>query len=64
MLNFAALSASATPSNQGPGFGVSISQNGVNTGLQEIIPYVFQYISDIQIAEVDFDGGYLKNIDV
>jgi hypothetical protein len=29
-----------------------------------IIPYVFQYLGDIHIDEVDFDGGNLKNIDV
>lgn len=62
LLTFAALSAKATPSTQGPGIGISVSEDGVNRGINVIIPYIFQYIGDISVPEVDFDGGYLKNI--
>ena len=47
-----------------PGLGVSITEAGVNKGVDFILPYIFENIKDIQIPEVDFDGGYLKNIDV
>ena len=64
LVSFAALSVEATPKTQGPGLGISVSQNGINQGLHVLIPYIFQYIEDIHIDEVDFDGGNLKNIDV
>lgn len=40
LLSAAAL-VSASPSTQGPGFGVSVTQNGVNNALHVIIPYIF-----------------------
>lgn len=29
-----------------------------------VTPYIFANIKDIQIPEIDFDGGSLKNIDI
>jgi hypothetical protein len=45
-----------------PGISVSISQQGINNAKDVAVPYIFDIIKDIQIPEVDFDGGYLKNI--
>ena len=64
LLTLALFTANATPATQGPGFGVSVSETGVNKGIDFIMPYIFKYLGDIQVDEVDFDGGYLKNIDV
>jgi hypothetical protein len=45
-----------------PGVSVSISQEGINNAKNVAVPYIFNIIKDIQIPEVDFDGGFLKNI--
>ena len=55
---------SSTNAAKTPGFGMSVTESGVNKGKDVILPYIFQNIKDIHVDEVDFDGGYLKNIDV
>ena len=62
---FLALSAYAvavTNAAQGPGVAVSITQNGVNEAKNVITPYIFNMLKSISVPEVDFDGGYLKNL--
>jgi len=36
----------------------------MNQAKNIISPYIFAQLQDIQIAEVDFDGGWLKNLEV
>jgi hypothetical protein len=57
-----ALIASTAAAANGPGISVSISKEGINDAKNVAIPYIFNIIKDIQVPEVDFDGGYLKNI--
>lgn len=45
-----------------PGISVSITQDGINNAKNVAVPYIFNIIKDIQLPEVDFDGGFLKNI--
>lgn len=47
-----------------PGLGGSVSQAGVSSLTSIVTPYIFANIKDIEIPEIDFDGGYLKNIDI
>jgi hypothetical protein len=46
----------------GPGINLSISKEGINNAKNVAVPYIFNIIKDIEIPEVSFDGGYLKNI--
>lgn len=55
---------SSTNAAKTPGFGMSVTEAGVNKGKDVLLPYIFENIGDMHIDEVDFDGGYLKNIDV
>jgi len=61
-----ALFSSSTEVNadQTPGFGISVSQDGLNQAKNIITPYIFANLKDLVIPELDFDGGYLKNIDI
>jgi len=34
----------------------------MNNAKNVAVPYIFNIIKDIQLPEVDFDGGFLKNI--
>merc|ERR1712127_659953 len=56
-----ALIATVAAAN-GPGISVSISKEGINNAKNVAVPYIFNIIKDIQVPEVDFDGGFLKNI--
>jgi hypothetical protein len=47
-----------------PGLGGSISIDGVRTAKNIITPYLFAAFADLQIPEIDFDGGWFKNVDV
>jgi len=62
MFKLAALVATAAAAASGPGVTVSISQDGINNAKNVAVPYIFNIIKDIQVPQVDFDGGYLKNI--
>lgn len=57
-----ALIAAAAAAPNAPGISVSISAEGINDAKDVAVPYIFNIIKDIQVPEVDFDGGYLKNI--
>ena len=57
-------SSSEVNADQGPGFGFSVSQNGLNQAKNIITPYIFANLKDLVIPELDFDGGSLKNIDI
>jgi hypothetical protein len=62
MFKLAALVATAAAAATGPGVTVSISQDGINNAKNVAVPYIFNIIKDIKVPQVDFDGGYLKNI--
>jgi hypothetical protein len=47
-----------------PGLGGSVNQAGVSSLTSIVTPYIFANIKDINIPEIDFDGGNLKNIDI
>jgi len=65
---FLALSAyavaviNAANAAQGPGIAVSITQDGVSEAKNIITPYIFKALQNVSVPEVDFDGGYLKNL--
>jgi len=41
-----------------------MTQEGINNAKNIIAPFVFKNIKDLQIAEVDFSGGQMTNIDI
>jgi len=43
---------------------MSVNQAGVDSATSIITPIIFENLKDIQIPEIDFDGGYLKNVDI
>jgi len=45
-----------------PGAGVSITKKGANNAKDVFAPYIFAYLKDLEIAEVDFDGGSLTDL--
>jgi len=47
-----------------PGAGVSVSQVGLNNAKDVVTPLLFAVLKNLTIPEVDFDGGYLKDIQV
>lgn len=59
-----AFAVSTVSATQGPGFGVSFNEGGLNTAKNIIGPYIFASLKDLQIPEVDFDGGKLTNVEV
>ena len=59
-----ALAVSSVSAVNGPGFGVSFNQEGMNLAKNIATPYIFANLKDLKIPEVDFDGGNLKNVDV
>jgi len=68
MLSFAKVcliglaSVKAWTSIDQPGAGVSLTKVGANNIKDIVAPYLFTIIQDIDIPEVDFDGGNLKNL--
>jgi hypothetical protein len=58
----ATVQAITTP-NQ-PGAGVSLTKVGANNAKDTLAPYLFNLAKDITIPEVDFDGGWLKNLEI
>lgn len=48
----------------GPGLGGSLTQEGVNEAKVIVAPYIFKSLQDVEVPEVDFDGGKLTNIKV
>jgi hypothetical protein len=46
------------------GFGFSVNQAGVSTAVSIVTPIIFANLKDIELPEIDFDGGFLKNIDI
>jgi hypothetical protein len=59
---FALLASSAEAKN--PGFGGSITQDGINNAKNVATPLIFKYLKDIKIPEVDIKGGSFTNLDV
>ena len=59
---FSKILAATTPSQ--PGAGLSLTAAGMNNAKDVVAPYIFNMTSDIQIPEVDFDGGWLKNLHI
>lgn len=47
-----------------PGASMSLTEAGMNNAKNVAVPYIFNIIKDINIPEVDFDGGFLKNIEI
>jgi len=45
-----------------PGFGMSISQQGLTNARNVAVPLVFSQLEDLHIDEIDFDGGNFRNI--
>ena len=41
-----------------------VTQAGITEAKTLAVPYIFKAIHEIDVKEVDFDGGYLKNIHV
>ena len=46
------------------GLGGSVTLNGAQTAKNIITPIVFENLQNLEIPEVDFAGGYLKNVKV
>jgi hypothetical protein len=46
------------------GFGGSVTLDGAQMAKNIVTPIVFQNLQDLTIPEVDFDGGWLKNVKV
>jgi hypothetical protein len=61
-INMLASALAVTKAAQGPGVGVSITEAGANNAKNVIMPYIFTILQNLTIPEVDFDGGYMKNI--
>ena len=47
-----------------PGLGGSITQEGLTNGKNILTPFLFQYLKDIQIPEIDIKGGKFTNLDI
>merc|ERR1712166_966578 len=62
MFKLVTLVATAAAAATGPGITVSISKEGLNDAKNVAVPYIFNIIKDIQVPQVNFDGGFLKNI--
>ena len=60
----ALIGCSTVSAANGPGLGASVTQNGISTAKNILTPYVFKFIKDINIPEIDFDGGKLQNIEI
>lgn len=58
-----ALLASSTQARN-PGLGGSISQEGLTNAKNVATPFIFQYLKDIQIPEVDISNGKFTNLDI
>lgn len=58
-----ALLASSTQARN-PGFGGSITQDGMTNAKNVVTPFIFQYLKDIQIPEIDISGGKFTNLDI
>ena len=41
-----------------------MNQAGVSTATSIVTPIIFENLKDVVLPEIDFDGGYLKNIDI
>jgi len=54
--------AFATVSAEDPGLGFSLTQTGLNEAKNEITPILFANLKNLTLPEIDFDGGYLKNM--
>lgn len=60
LLGLATVNAWTQPDQ--PGAGVSLTKKGANNIKDIIAPYIFGLTQDIQVAEVDFDGGNLTDL--
>ena len=47
-----------------PGFGGSITQEGINNAKNVATPIIFNYLKDIKIPEIDITGGKFTNLDI
>jgi hypothetical protein len=47
-----------------PGFGGSITQDGMNNAKNIATPFIFQHLQDVKIPEVDITDGKFTNLDV
>jgi len=52
----------AWSSKSQPGGAVSITKKGANQAKDVFAPFIFNITKDLEIAEVDFDGGFLKDL--
>lgn len=61
---FYSLLSAVCLADQGPGFGMSVNQAGINTAVSIVTPIIFENLKDITLPEIDFDGGSLSNVDI
>jgi hypothetical protein len=47
-----------------PGFGGSITADGLNNAKNVATPIIFNYLKNIQIPEIDITGGKFTNLDI
>ena len=55
---------STTSAAANPGFGGSITADGINNAKNVIAPFIFKSLADIKIPEIDISGGKFTNLDI
>ena len=60
LCGLATVNAWSDPSQ--PGAGISLTKAGANNAKNVLVPYVFKLLQDIEVKEVDFKGGNLKDL--
>jgi hypothetical protein len=55
---------STTSAAANPGFGGSITADGLNNAKNVIAPFIFKSLADIKIPEIDISGGKFTNLDI
>lgn len=53
---------STAKATQGPGLAISLTENGANQAKNVAMPFIFQFLQDVTVPDVSFDGGQLTNI--
>ena len=46
----------------GPGAAISFSEAGVNNAAAILTPAIFKHFNNVTVPEIDFKGGWFKNI--
>jgi hypothetical protein len=53
---------STVEATQGPGLAVSLTEAGANKGKNVLLPIIFQYLGNVTVPDITFDGGALTNV--